>query len=54
MHKMSTDIDGKVCENYPSRTIGINFKDGDEFGFFIGPTDVHDDGNIPDKDFYIS
>ena len=38
--KMSTEIDGKTYENYPLGTSGINFRDGDEFGFYIGPTDV--------------
>lgn len=38
--KMSTEIDGKTYENYPSSTSGVNFRDGDEFGFYTGPTGV--------------
>ena len=38
--QMTTEIDGKIYENHPSATSGVNFRDGDEFGFYIGPTDV--------------
>lgn len=49
--KMSTEIDGKTYENYTLGTSGINFRDGDEFGFYIGPTDVQEaDGNIPGEE----
>ncbi|MGE6488647.1 hypothetical protein [Paenisporosarcina sp. NPDC076898] len=51
--KVSTEIDGKSYEYYPSATAtsGINFRDGDEFGFYIGPKDVSEnEANILDKE----
>jgi hypothetical protein len=49
--KMSSEIDGKTYENYLLGTSSVNFRDGDEFGFYIGPTSVPEtDGKMLDKE----
>ena len=44
--KMTARYNGKVYESSVLGTSGLNYKQGDEFSFYIFPTDAYDNGEV--------
>ena len=44
--KMTSKYNGKTYDNFYSGSSGINFKDGDEFSFFLFPHSAYDTNEI--------
>lgn len=44
--KMTSKYNGKIYDNSSSATSGINFKDGDEFSFYLFPNSAYDTNEI--------
>jgi hypothetical protein len=44
--KMTSKYNGEIYDNYSSGTSGINYRDGDEFGFYLFPNSAYDTNEI--------